>query len=74
MGNNTSIINIRINSWEEVTFDRCKLQEVLRKYSWADIDEFRQHAKFEDYEYILRYYEDCVVKLENVVADQIVIK
>ncbi|GAB6552117.1 hypothetical protein bcgnr5378_05050 [Bacillus cereus] len=74
MRNDTTIITISINSREEITFDRCKLLEVLRKYSWSGIDEFIKHAKFQDYDYILQNYQDCVVKFEDVVAEQTVTK
>ncbi|WP_460268855.1 hypothetical protein [Bacillus luti] len=48
--------------------------EVLRKYSWSDIDEFRKHARFADYDYILENYQDCVVKFDDVVTEQTVTK
>lgn len=74
MRNDISIITISINSREDITFDRCKLLEVLRKYSWSGFDEFRKHARFEDYDYILQNYQECVVKFEDIVAEQTVIK
>ena len=59
-------ITFKLNNIEKATCDYEKLSNVVKELSWDDVYDFIENASFEQKDFLITYYDYCVIKLEQI--------